>query len=169
MFIPAYIDSTATEQERRSAGLVGLTEDELEDLFLANSEPWEYKIACRAKETAEGRVRSCWDMLTRLPPLGYWFPQTKEGASRRYLKRQVGELDFNQSSINKDIWPQVSSSALFHSQYGESRSVEPICDLETGCSHTFGRQLVDAVSTNIFPSHQFVLLYLSPPMTDKFD
>lgn len=167
VFIPADIDSAAAEQERRTVVHVCLTEDELEakldeldDIIIANSELREYRLTCRAKEAEEGRLRSCWDMLTRLPPLGSWYPQTREGASRRYVTRQAGELDFNQSSVNKDIWPQVASSAIFHSEYGESRSFDPICDLETGCSLTFGRQLADAVATDIFPSHQFVFFCL---------
>jgi hypothetical protein len=119
----------------------------------SSDEHTEHPLKCHPHETRDSRYRLYWDFLTALPYAGLgWRHQTSEAAKRRDVVRHTGRFDFNQTSMNKDIWPQVAGSEILHLPKHELREDSPLFANEAGLNHCFGRLIANVISTDAFPS-----------------
>jgi hypothetical protein len=117
----------------------------------------EHLLKCNADKTRDSRHRLYWDFLTALPCAGTgWRHQASEAAKRRDAVRHTGRFDFNQTSVNKDIWPQVAGSPVLLLPAHKSRQDSQLHPLafanEASLNHYFGRMISNVVSTDAFPS-----------------
>jgi hypothetical protein len=117
----------------------------------------EHPLKCNQHKTRDSRYRLYWDFLIDLPPAGEgWRHQTPEAAKRRDAVRHTGRFDFNQTSINTDIWPQAAGSPILRLPKHELQEDSPLFPLafknEASLNHRFGRLIANVVSTDAFPS-----------------
>jgi hypothetical protein len=106
-------------------------------------------VGCHAETVLGARLRGFWSWLSAIVPHRFhWLHQTKERSLRRNQRRHVGYLDLNQSSQNYDIWPQTSTESLLC--FWENGN----CAHELSWSSLFGRLIINAVATDMFPAHR---------------
>jgi hypothetical protein len=116
----------------------------------------EYSLRCHPQKTRQSRYRLYWDFLTALPLAGFgWKHQTPEALKRRDTVCHTGNFDFNQISMNKDIWPQVAGSEILHlPEYmlqKDSPSYPLLFANEASLNYRFGRLIANVISTDAFP------------------
>jgi len=117
----------------------------------------EHLLEYKPRETEDWRCRLYWDFLTSLPPAGFgWRCQSSEATMRRDPLQYAGGFDFNQTSLNKDIWPQVVGSGLLYlpqcSTSSDDHFAHLITALEATLIQSLGRQVTNTISTDAFPS-----------------
>jgi hypothetical protein len=156
--------TNSSEPERRppipprpKVGMQAVNDASDSDQGWASDEYTEYPLKCHPQNTRDSRYRLYWDFLTALPSAGLgWRHQSSEAAKRRDTVRHTGRFDFNQTSMNKDIWPQVAGSEILHLPEHKLREDSPLYSLlfvnEAGLNHRFGRLISNVVSTDAFPS-----------------
>jgi len=115
-------------------------------------------IKCIGKGLNRSRLRSQWELLESMDPSHFgWSYQTEEGAHQQDELRHTGMTDFNQTSLNQDIWPQQSILALLH-VWDCGEAVGPMeCDAlfrELEWPQRLGRLIADIVSTDEFPAER---------------
>ena len=75
---------------------------------------------------------------------------------RRDALQHVGCFDFNQTSLNKDIWPQVVGSGILYLPqciaYCDYDLAHLVTAQEATLAQSHGRQVTNAISTDAFPS-----------------
>lgn len=107
-------------------------------------------IGCVGHDLYQARPRAQWELLTTMHPSTFeWLFQEEEKALKRDATRHAGRTDFNQTSANKDIWPQTAVSKLL-----ETRTFQPTekTSGEFACPQTLGRLIATLVSTDLFPA-----------------
>jgi hypothetical protein len=129
---------------------------DLEDWW-SSEEYKEHPLKYNPDKTRNSRHRLYWDFVTTLPCAGTgWKHLTSEVAKRRDAMRHTGRFDFNQTSVNKDIWPQVAGSPVLLLPRHELEEDSPLYPLlfanEASLNYRFGRLIANVVSTDAFPS-----------------
>lgn len=143
-------------QSRHKTTMEGLSDPEDPEHGWSSEEYAEHPLSCNPCRTNGSRYRLYWDFLTGLPPAGFcWRHQDPQAAIRRAAERHAGSFDFNQVSLNKDIWPQVAGSELLHLPVHILREDSYLYPLsfanETLLEHRFGRLVTNIVATDAFP------------------
>jgi hypothetical protein len=131
--------------------------EETESETCSSEEYEEHLLEYKPRKTEDWRCRLYWDFLTSLPPAGFgWRHQTSEMATRCNSLQHMGCFDFNQTSLNKDIWPQVVGSGVLYLPQciteNDYYSVHLILSQEATESKSLGRQVANAISTDAFTS-----------------
>lgn len=118
-------------------------------------------INCMSNHVNQARLRNQWELLVSMDPLKFhWSYQTEEKALRRQQVRYTKGINWNQQSLNRDIWPQASVMALFQlyeahdpSKPWEYVSMAPLGEIKR--PQELGRLVARLVSTDAFPSGRF--------------
>lgn len=148
IFRQALTDSSESKHEK-NYGRVPLSDGDDYDSDVS----LEATFDVRATNIQEARKRCQVELLEIMDPVGFpnWRYQTEEGARRRNAMRHSGYFDYNQTSKNRDIWPQTSMAA-FLSPTQPPPSLRMITEL---CSaDNVGRLIGNIMATDAFPSQQ---------------
>lgn len=131
--------------------------EETESETCSSEEFAEHLLEYKPRRTEDWRCRLYWDFLTSLPPAGFgWRHQTSEITTRRDAPQHTDCFDFNQTSLNKDIWPQVVGSGVLYlpqciTEY-DYYSAHLTIAQEATLAKSLGRQVANAISTDAFTS-----------------
>lgn len=126
--------------------------------------PCRATITCQGTDLTQSRARGHWNTITAMDPARFsWKYQTEERALRRNQTRHTGYVDFNQHARNHDIWPQNSFPAIIsHWDANVTRGRLPNAH-ELSSPRMFGRWLVAAVETELFPARWYVVINTNTP------
>jgi hypothetical protein len=148
-----YMAPPKSRTKKRSRESIEETESETS----SDEDFQEHFLEYKPRQTEDWRCRLYWDFLTSLPPAGFgWRHQSSEVAMQRDGWQHAGCFDFNQTSLNKDIWPQVVGPGVLYLPQRIKSSDYHLRHLITAQEATLiqslGRQVTNAISTDAFPS-----------------
>jgi hypothetical protein len=116
-----------------------------------------FTVGCIGRDIRHERLRRQWEMITAMySARSSWNYQTDEQARRRDDLKHAGRTDYNQESLNQDIWPQTSMASLLKmwesTEPDEYTEIEPMSWFdELSNPRKVGRLIANIVATDLFP------------------
>jgi hypothetical protein len=123
-----------------------------------------FTIGCVGRDVRHERLRRQWEMITSMHSTSFcWTYQTDEKARRRDDLKHAGRTDYNQESLNQDIWPQTTTASLLRmweaTDPDEYTGKDPsIWFDELSNPRKVGRLVANIVATDLFPVRWSVCL-----------
>jgi hypothetical protein len=129
----------------------------------------EARIHSHMRSIQQPRARMQWQFMQSMWPSWFkWRRQTEIQSTRCSSRRNFGFPDCNQSSLNRDIWPQTAMSAFLRPLRVVTDEYSPAVVFlsEAHTASETGRLIMDVVATDAFPSQRYVFFHVLCHLSD---